>query len=171
MSGYIQYTHHLNASQFEILIKFRLLDSTRSFLNTNYFWEYPCHSWATTWCTYRSAQVVKSGPFGTQSAMEDNASHGVVMSVSKRDFCVEVASLAAAHIYMGSFKTLAQAIWAFPEMGVPVNHPFNGIFYYKPSGYWGIPTSGNLILTKVLLAQYSERNRLNQTSPRSSPPC
>jgi hypothetical protein len=28
-------------------------------------------------------------------------------------------------------------IWAFPEMGIALNHPFiDGIFDYKPSSYW-----------------------------------
>ena len=30
--------------------------------------------------------------------------------------------------------------WAFPEIGVPPNHPFlDGIIPYKPSSYWGTP--------------------------------
>ena len=31
-------------------------------------------------------------------------------------------------------------IWRFPEIGVPLNHPFiNRIVHYKPSSYWGSP--------------------------------
>ena len=33
----------------------------------------------------------------------------------------------------GHFTTEAKLTWGFPKMGVPPNHPFNGIFPYKPS--------------------------------------
>ena len=40
----------------------------------------------------------------------------------------------------GSTKTnMMNIIWRFPEIGVPLNHPFlDGIFHYKPT-IWGYP--------------------------------
>ena len=39
---------------------------------------------------------------------------------------------------------MKMAIWVFPEIGVPPNHPFlDRIFPDKPSSYWGTPILGN----------------------------
>ena len=41
-------------------------------------------------------------------------------------------------LYFNGFTT-----WWFPEMGLPLNHPFiDEIFLYKPTSYWGSPISG-----------------------------
>ena len=42
-------------------------------------------------------------------------------------------------------------VWRFPEMGGPLNHPFDfQIFHSKPSSYWGTPIYGNLHMEMMM---------------------
>jgi hypothetical protein len=42
-------------------------------------------------------------------------------------------------------------VWRFPEMGGPLNHPFDfRIFHSKPSSYWGTPIYGNLHMEMMM---------------------